>query len=209
MPLPLWVTLPVPDSTLSSTSVSISTSITKPVVYMGALMLVERGLLNLSDPVMRYIPDFAAHHKEGILVQHLFTHTSGLPDMLTNDRELRAQHAPLETFIQAAVRDTVPLFPAGSNWSYQSMGTLVVAELIQQISGQRLSDYLQQNILQPLGLLRPLAGLRPHLLRRLELPELHLRRLGPAGAGAVPHLRLAISRAQVLQARRRLYRLRR
>ena len=110
-------------------------SITKPVVYLGALMLVERGLLNLSDPVTRYLPDFAAHHKEGTLVQHLFTHTSGLPDMLPDDKELRAAHAPLSRFIEKAIRETVPLFPAGTNWSYQSMGTLVVAELIQKISG--------------------------------------------------------------------------
>src|SRR5687768_13296867 len=39
-------------------------SITKPMVYLSALKLVERGQLNLSDQVTRYIPDFAAHHKE-------------------------------------------------------------------------------------------------------------------------------------------------
>ena len=127
-------------------------SITKPVVYLGALMLVERGLLNLSDPVTRYLPDFAAHHKEATLVQHLFTHTSGLPDMLPRDKELRAEKAPLEKFIAGAIRDTVPLFQAGTNWSYQSMGTLVVAELIQQLSGQRIHDFLYHEIIEPLGL---------------------------------------------------------
>jgi len=40
-------------------------SISKPITYMGAMLLVERGLLNLSDKVTRYIPEFAAHHKEG------------------------------------------------------------------------------------------------------------------------------------------------
>ena len=127
-------------------------SITKPVVYLGALMLVERGLLNLSDPVTRYLPDFAAHHKEATLVQHLFTHTSGLPDMLPRDKELRTEKAPLEKFIAGAIRDTVPLFPAGTNWSYQSMGTLVVAELIQKLSGQRIHDFLYKEIIAPLGL---------------------------------------------------------
>src|SRR5258705_2640728 len=81
-------------------------SITKPVVYMGALMLVERGLLNLSDPVTRYIPDFAAHHKEETLVEHLFTHTSGMPDMLEKDHALRAAQAPLAKFIEGAIKDT-------------------------------------------------------------------------------------------------------
>src|SRR5262249_12058123 len=126
-------------------------SITKPVVCMGALMLVEKGLLNLSDPVTRYIPDCAAHHKEAMLVAHLFTHTSGLPDMLPKDHELRAAHAPLARFIDGAIRDTVPLFPPGTNWSYQSMGTLVVAEIIQRIAGQPIHDYLYRQIFQPLG----------------------------------------------------------
>src|SRR4029434_5389973 len=91
-------------------------------------------------------------HKETTLVQHLFTHTSGMPDMLPNDQELRASHAQLERFIAAAIRDTVPLFPPGTSWSYQSMGTLVVAELIQKLSGQSIHDFLQREILDPLSL---------------------------------------------------------
>src|SRR5688572_91806 len=125
-------------------SIFLLASITRPVVYMGGLMLVERGLLNLSDPVTRYIPDFAAHHKENTLVQHLFTHTSGLPDMLPRDKELRAAKAPLEKFIEGAIKDTVPLFPPGTSFSYQSMGTLTVAEIIQRITGQGIHDYINR-----------------------------------------------------------------
>jgi CubicO group peptidase (beta-lactamase class C family) len=144
---------PEPDAKkMPPNAIFLLASITKPVVYMGALQLVERGLLNLSDPVVRYIPEFAAHHKEATLVQHLFTHTSGLPDMLENDKELRAAHAPLSQFIEHAIRDTVPLFPPGTDFSYQSMGTLIVAELIQRITGQSVHDYLQRTILDPLEL---------------------------------------------------------
>lgn len=127
-------------------------SISKPLTYLGALKLVERGKLNLSDPVSRYIPDFAAHHKDATLVQHLFTHTSGLPDMLPDNDQLRRQQAPLERFIQGAIRDTVPLFPPGTQYSYQSMGTLVVAELVQRISGMTIHEYLKKEIFDPLGL---------------------------------------------------------
>ncbi len=151
-------------------------SITKPVVYLGALMLVERGLLNLSDRVTRYFPDFAAHHKEDTLVQHLFTHTSGLPDMLPNDQALRAAHAPLDKFMDAAIRDTVPLFPAGTNWSYQSMGTLVVAAIIQKITGQTIHDYVERQILQPLGMRSTRLGskgLPAERLVRVLTPDWH------------------------------------
>ena len=127
-------------------------SITKPMTYLAGMMLVERGLLNLTDRVTRYIPDFAAHHKEDTLVLHLYTHTSGMPDMLTNNTELRKRHAPLEEFIRFAVRDTVPLFGPGTDLRYQSMGTLVVAELVQRLSGMSIHDFLKREVFDPLGL---------------------------------------------------------
>lgn len=124
-------------------------SVTKPVVYLSALMLMERGLLNLTDPVMRYIPDFAAHHKEETLLLHLFTHTSGLPDMLPDNLELRRQHAPLDRFIQGAIH-AMPLFSPGTDLSYQSMGTLVVAQIVQQLTGRTIHEVLRREIFEPL-----------------------------------------------------------
>lgn len=149
-------------------------SISKPFTYLAGLMLVERGLLNLNDPVMRYLPDFAAHHKEGTLVNQLFTHTSGMPDMLENNTELRRAHAPLSKYIQHAVRDTVPLFPPGTNYSYQSMGTLVVAELVQQLSGLSIDAFLKRELFDRLGLRSTGLGSRGFDRKRLvrvQTPE--------------------------------------
>jgi CubicO group peptidase (beta-lactamase class C family) len=127
-------------------------SITKPITYLGAMLLVERGQLNLSDRVTRYVPEFSAHGKEETLVGHLFTHTSGLPDMLKDNEQLRRDHAPLKKFLDGASRDTVPLFKAGTKLSYQSMGTAVVAEIVQRLSGKPIADFLRQEIFEPLGL---------------------------------------------------------
>jgi CubicO group peptidase (beta-lactamase class C family) len=135
-------------------------SITKPVTYLAGLILVERGLLNLGDLVTRHLPDFAAHHKEATRVIHLFTHTSGLPDMLPNNLELRRQHAPLERFIEGAIRDTIPLFPPGTGFSYQSMGTLVVAELVQRLSGTSIHEFLRREVFEPLGMKSTALGSR-------------------------------------------------
>ena len=144
---------PEPDAPpIRSDSLFLIASLTKPITYLAAMILVERGLLGLSDPVTQYIPDFAAHHKEQTQVQHLFTHTSGLPDMLDNNLELRRQHAPLAKFIEGAIRDTVPKFRAGTDLSYQSMGTLVVAEIVQRISGLSIAEFIAKEILKPLGL---------------------------------------------------------
>jgi CubicO group peptidase (beta-lactamase class C family) len=154
-------------------AVFLMASITKPLTYMAALILVERGLLNLGDPVTRHLPDFAAHHKDATRVIHLFTHTSGLPDMLANNVELRRQNAPLERFIEGAIRDTVPLFPPGTGFSYQSMGTLVVAELVRKLSGLSIHEFLRREIFGPLGMSSTSLGsqgLEPERIVRLRTP---------------------------------------
>jgi CubicO group peptidase (beta-lactamase class C family) len=127
-------------------------SITKPIVYLSAMMLVEQGKLNLNDRVTRYVPEFKAHSKEAVLVRHLFTHTSGLPDMLPNNEALRREHAPLQRFLDAASTDTELLFPPGTQVRYQSMGTAVVAEIVQRLSGKPIAEFLRVNIFEPLGL---------------------------------------------------------
>eukprot|EP00913_Durusdinium_trenchii_P023390 g21968.t1 len=148
-------------------------SISKPLTYLGAMILVERGLLNLSDKVTRYIPEFAANHKEDTLVQHLFTHTSGMPDMIPENAAFRRKHAPLKAFIKEAI-NAKPLFPPGTNLSYQSMGTLTVAEIIQRISGLAIRDFLKKEIFDPLGM-RSTAlgsrGVKRDRLVRVEIPE--------------------------------------
>ena len=149
-------------------------SITKPVVYLGAMMLVERGQLNLSDPVTRYVPEFKAHGKEETLVGHLFTHTSGLPDMLKDNVKLRKDHAPLKSFLDGAAKDTVPLFAAGTKLSYQSMGTAVVADIIQRLSGKTIAEFLRKEIFDPLGMKSTglgAKGFSRQRLVRVQVPD--------------------------------------
>lgn len=127
-------------------------SLTKPITYLGGMLMVERGLLGLSEPVVERLPEFAPHGKAATLVHHLFTHTSGLPDMLPNNRELRRQQAPLATFLRHVCEDTAPLFPPGTGFLYQSMGTLVAAELTRRASGLELPELLRRELFAPLGL---------------------------------------------------------
>ncbi|MFN4257864.1 MAG: serine hydrolase domain-containing protein [Gemmataceae bacterium] len=166
---------PEPDAPpIRPDSIFLLASITKPITYLGAMLLVERGQLNLTDRVTRYLPEFAAHGKEEVLVVQLFTHTSGLPDMLPNNEELRRQHAPLQRFLDGAVRDTKLAFKPGTQLSYQSMGTATVAELIQRISGQPIAEFLKREIFTPLGL-RSTAlgskGLPRDRFVRVQVPE--------------------------------------
>lgn len=166
---------PEPDApSVRKDGMFLMASITKPIVYTAAMILVERGLLNLTDPVTRYVPEFEANGKKATLVGHLFTHTSGLPDMLDNNAELRKKHAPLRTFLEAAAKETVPLFKPGTKLSYQSMGTAVVAEIVQRLSKLTIAEFLKKEIFDPLGLKSTALGSKGYdrdRLVRVEVPD--------------------------------------
>jgi CubicO group peptidase (beta-lactamase class C family) len=155
-------------STVQPDDLFLIASLTKPITYLGGLLQVERGLLGLSEPVVERLPEFAPHGKAATLVHHLFTHTSGLPDMLPNNRELRRQQAPLERFLRHVCEDTAPLFPPGTGFHYQSMGTLVAAELARRASGLELPELLHRELFAPLGLAATGLGLNGLLAAGLD-----------------------------------------
>jgi CubicO group peptidase (beta-lactamase class C family) len=138
-------------SPLRGDAIFLIASITKPIVALAALQLVERGELALDDRVERYIPHFGKQGKHGITVRHLLTHTSGLPDMLPNNLELRGEQAPLSAFVEGACRLT-PEFPAGRSVQYQSLGFAVLGEIIQRVSGLTCGAWLKQHLFDPLGM---------------------------------------------------------
>jgi serine-type D-Ala-D-Ala carboxypeptidase len=126
-------------------------SVTKPVVYLAAMLLVERGKLNLNDPVTRYVPEFTGKGKGAAQVIHLFTHTSGLPDELPDNTDLRRTRSPLKKFIEEAIKAEL-LFTPGTRQSYSSAATILVAEIVQRLSGQTIRDFVRKEIIEPLGL---------------------------------------------------------
>ncbi|QDT43976.1 Penicillin-binding protein 4* [Gimesia alba] len=124
-------------------------SITKPFVVLGVLNLLEAGELLLGDRVKRFIPEFGCSGKHGITVRHLMTHTSGLPDMLPNNRELRSANAPLSEFVKQICQLT-PDEPPGRIVQYQSAGIAILAEVIQRVSDLSCAEYLKQALFEPL-----------------------------------------------------------
>jgi beta-lactamase class C len=124
----------------------------------GVMLLADRGELALSDPVRKFIPEFSEGDRKLITIQHLLTHTSGLPDQLPENDELRKSHAPLKDFVARAVR-TPLLFKPGAKYSYQSMGILLAAEVCQRITKQPFPQFLDEQVFQPLGMTRTAMGL--------------------------------------------------
>lgn len=148
-------------------------SMTKPIVSVAALMLVEEGKLQLSDPVSKYIPELkglrvgverggqleiVAAQRE-MTVQDLMRHTSGLTygvfgksmvkELYTKNGVDGRDHTNAEFVKKLA---TVPLmFQPGSTWEY-SRSTDVLGHVVERVSGMDLDRFLQQRILKPLGM---------------------------------------------------------
>lgn len=133
-------------------------SITKTMTATPVMVLADRGELRLGDPVMKFIPEFSEGARRQITIEQLLTHTSGLPDQLENNTELRSRHAPLAEFVQGAIR-TPLLFAPGTKYHYQSMGILLAAEVVERITKMPLPDFLAKEVFTPLGMTRSALGL--------------------------------------------------
>jgi CubicO group peptidase (beta-lactamase class C family) len=133
-------------------------SITKPVVCAGVMLLVQEGRLSLDESVADILPAFGAHGKGAVTVRHLMTHTSGLPDQLEENVALRTRHAPLAEFVRA-VYGLAPLFEPGSRVRYQSMGILMLQEIVERLTGRALRDWLAERLFAPLGMRDARLGL--------------------------------------------------
>jgi CubicO group peptidase (beta-lactamase class C family) len=157
-------------------------SITKPLaVALPVMILVDRSELKLSDPAVKYLPEFNEGARKGITLEQLLTHTSGLPDQLENNNALRARHAPLLEFVKGAMR-TPLLFAPGTKYHYQSMGILLAAEIVERVTKTPLPEFLQQHVFTPLGMSRSVLGLGN--FKKSDMVPMQTEHAAPeAGAG--------------------------
>ena len=139
-------------------SVFLLASITKPMTAIGVMMLVDRGQLTLSDPVRKHIPEFTGGERDLVTIRHLLTHTSGLPDQLEENVQLRKRHAPLKDFVAATCR-TPLLFKPGTQVKYQSMGLLLAAEIAERVTKRPFRDFLGDEFFRPAGMTKTSLGL--------------------------------------------------
>lgn len=138
-------------------------SMTKPVTAAAALLLVDRGLLSLSDPVKKYRPEFGDIHvvtpegkdlgvtRTDVTIRHLLSHTSGFGsfkpgDLTAHDRE------SYDTSIAYFVGAGLDFEPMTQQWYSAFAAFDVVAAIIQQITGQDYESFLRQELFDPCGM---------------------------------------------------------
>ncbi|WP_010647715.1 serine hydrolase domain-containing protein [Oceanobacillus massiliensis] len=120
-------------------------SISKIFTSTAAMILYEQGLFELDDPVADYIPEFAENGKGNVTIKQLMTHTSGFTSWIPlytigENREDRLQYVfqyPL---------DNSP----GSTYTYSDLNMITLGALVERLSGQRLDEFVYNNITKPL-----------------------------------------------------------
>src|SRR4051812_40412662 len=122
-------------------------SVTKTMTALCALVLADRGDLDLAAPVGRYWPEFAASGKQDVLVRHLLAHTAGLPDW----------DAPIEDLYDwssatARLAGQAPQWEPGSAAGYHSLTQgFLVGEVVHRITGRSLGEFFAAEVAGPLA----------------------------------------------------------
>ena len=118
------------------------------------MQLREEGKLRLDDPVAKYLPCFKAKPagEDGgiITVDHLLTHSSGLPreasDLWTSFE------FPAHEELKQPFANRQAAFPPSTRIKYSNLAVSVAGMLVEDLSGMSWADYIGKNIFQPLGL---------------------------------------------------------
>ncbi|SVD70248.1 uncharacterized protein METZ01_LOCUS423102 [marine metagenome] len=128
-------------------------SITKTFVWTAIMQLHEQGKLDINDDVNDYLTEFKVPDTfpEPIRIRHLLTHTPGLEESALgmSARNLE-EMKPLAQYLQTNMPARVS--PPGSHASYSNWGASLAGYIIEQISGQSWSDYVDANILTVLDM---------------------------------------------------------
>jgi CubicO group peptidase (beta-lactamase class C family) len=127
-------------------------SITKQFTSMAIMQLQEKGMLNVDDAVIKYIPDYPETGKK-ITIHHLLTHTSGIlnftsfPDYVTT----MMIPSPVEKTVER-FKDKPLEFEPGEKYSYSNSGYVLLGYIIEKVTGASYEKYIQENIFQPLNM---------------------------------------------------------
>jgi CubicO group peptidase (beta-lactamase class C family)/D-alanyl-D-alanine dipeptidase len=170
-------------------------SVSKLFTDIGIMQLVEKGEIDLDVPVQTYLPDFQPDNTSGkdITLRQLMSHRSGLV------REPRLGHYFDDsgtTLAQtvAGLNDSPLIYEPETKVKYSNAGIAVVGYVLEKLKGQAFPDYLQEQVLQPMGLenssFEPTPALQEHLAvgemwsydnRRFDAPTFELG-MAPAGS---------------------------
>lgn len=173
-------------------------SISKLFTATAILQLKEKGLLRVSDPVVMHLSGFPY---TGITIRHLLSHTSGLPPYNAFFDKFRKEQ-PGKTFTNSdfmagvlSNKQTL-IYQPGEKGNYDNINYLVLALIIEKVSGETYENYISKHILRPAGMNAtsyfPLTGqFNQAEIKNYAYPHVFLRLYDtvPVRSNTIPYVR--------------------
>ena len=142
------------SASITSKSLFHMASVTKTFVATAILQLAENAKIDLDAPVTRYLPYFRLSDERyrAITIRQMLSHTSGIPDTVNYHWDKPEYDAgALERFVRS-VSDEKLVFAPGEKFAYSNTAYEILGDVIAKVSGESFEDYVQHNILTPLGM---------------------------------------------------------
>ena len=137
---------------MSSNTITRIASITKLFTAIAVMQLVEQDLVNIDDPIQKYVPSFPKKKKGTITVRHLLEHSSGIGGYKNNKERETQKEYPKLTDAMDVFKKRKLKFKPGTNYSYTTYGYVVLGVLIENVTGITYEEYIQKNILDKAGM---------------------------------------------------------
>jgi len=122
-------------------------SISKIFTSTAVMVLFEKGLFELDDPVAKYIPEFAANGKQNVTIRQLLTHTSGFVSWIPLYTKGNSRDERLQLVFQQPLKNS-----PGTTYEYSDLNMITLGALVERSSGQRQDEFVKENITGPLGM---------------------------------------------------------
>lgn len=131
-------------------------SLSKQFTAAAILSLVQQSKVNLETPINEYLGKYASKRWKKVTVHHLLTHTSGIPSLYQSGQGLdtlmpKAHPIELETLI-SYFKDHKLLSKPGKKYRYNNSGYILLAAIIEEVSGFPYGEYLTQTFFKPLNM---------------------------------------------------------
>ena len=137
-------------------------SITKVFTALGIMQLRDQGLLNVSDPVSKYLEVKLESLGERVCIKHLLSHSSGIPALGFSESKM-SEHWWIDGYPISSIEDVLTFIHGadswarakpGQRWFYWNEGYILLGAIIERISGRSYGEYILEQVLGPLGMRR-------------------------------------------------------
>lgn len=113
----------------------------------GIMLLKDRGMVDLDDPLYQYFQDFGKEDKRKITIRHLLNHSSGLEQWYPFYYKASNRQERFQVIVERPLK-----FEVGANRHYSDIGFMLLGDLIERLSGLPLDQFLHKELYDPLGL---------------------------------------------------------